>query len=365
MGFIQINALRTPLYGVHKRLGARMTVFSGWEMPVEYSGILEEHRAVRRSIGLFDVSHMNKLEVSGQGTEEFLQRISTNDISKLKLDMVKYTILCRDDGTVVDDVLVLKMLDYYMLVTNAGRKEVLMPWLEEHKPGGINIKDVTLNLACLALQGPKAEKTLTKIAGSLRNTSFFRGSQRRVSGIECYVTRSGYTGEDGFEIYVSKEHAEEIWDSIIEAGEEFDITPAGLGARDTLRLEMGYILTGMDMTSGDNPLEANLEWAIKWYKDFIGKEALLEIKRRGMKKKLVGLRLKEGIPRHGYTIADHRGNKIGMVTSGTISPCLGYGIALGYVDPAFSAPGTGVNVIIRGKPMRGEIVKLPFWEAKR
>jgi aminomethyltransferase len=352
---------RTPLYSTHIRSGARMMEFHGWEMPVEYSGIIEEHKAVRRSAGLFDVSHMNKLKVKGVKALDFLQNISTNDISILRLDGMKYSVVCRDDGTIVDDIVIIRKEDHYFLVTNTSRKEILMKWLEDHIPEGVNIEDVTCETAALALQGPFSNKILSAISDNLDKIKFWSGADRKIAGIDTYITRSGYTGEDGFEIYSSSEDAEHLWQSIMDAGGT-DIKPVGLGARDTLRLEMGYILSGLDITDENNPLEAGLEWAVKWGKDFIGKEALRRIKEHGVEKKLVGIKLERGIPRNGYEIVGSSGEKIGTVTSGTNSPILGVGIGLGYVKPEYAFPDTRIGIVIRNKTYNGIVVRLPFLE---
>lgn len=355
---------RTSLYSIHIHLGARMIEFHGWEMPVEYSGIIEEHKAVRGSAGLFDVSHMNKLKVKGVGAFDFLQNISTNDISKLLLNGMKYSVVCRDDGTIVDDIVIIRREDHYFLVTNTSRKESLMDWLENHTPEGVEIEDITCDTAALALQGTGSNKILSTIADNLDEIKFWSGANRKVAGIDTYITRSGYTGEDGFEIYSRCDEAKDIWQSIMESGGK-DIKPAGLGARDTLRLEMGYILSGIDITDENNPLEAGLEWAVKWRKNFIGKEALLKIRGRGVSKRLVGIKLERGIPRHGYDIVGNTGEKIGIVTGGTNSPVLGVGIALGYVKPEFANPDTRIGIVIRNKTYYGIVVKLPFLEGRK
>jgi aminomethyltransferase len=357
----ETGLLRTPLYSTHKRLGARMMDFYGWEMPVEYSSIMEEHKAVRQSAGLFDVSHMNKLKVTGVAAFKFLQTISTNDISKLGINGMKYSIVCRDDGTFVDDIVIIRREDHYFLVTNTSRKDVLMKWLDIQRTEGVEIEDVTCDTAVLALQGPDSNRLLSRIADKLEDIRFWRGANRKIAGIDAYVTRSGYTGEDGFEIYSRSRDAEHLWQAIMQAGEKC-IKPVGLGARDTLRLEMGYVLSGTDLMDEDNPLEAGLEWAVKWRKEFIGKNALLKIKKEGIKKKLVGIKLKRGIPRHGYDIV-LRGKKIGIVRSGTISPMLGVGIGLGYVEPAYADPGTEIEIVIRNKTYSGMVVRVPFTEA--
>ncbi len=356
---------RTPLHSIHERLGARMMEFHGWEMPVEYSGIIEEHKAVRTSAGLFDVSHMNKLKVKGAAAFEFLQNISTNDISRLPVNGMKYSVVCREDGTIVDDIVIVRREDHFFLVTNTSRKEILMDWLENHKAKAAEIEDVTCDIAALALQGPQSDKILSSIADDLDKIRFWSGADRNVAGIETYITRSGYTGEDGFEIYSSSEDAGNLWQSIMDAGGRGAIKPAGLGARDTLRLEMGYILSGTDITDDNNPLEAGLEWAVKWGKDFIGNSALLKIKERGVSRKLVGIKLDRGIPRHGYDIVGSDGEKIGTVTGGTISPMLGAGIALGYVKPEYARPDTRIGIVIRNKTYNGMVVKVPFLEGRK
>lgn len=360
----ETGILRTPLYSTHISLGARMMEFHGWEMPVEYSGIIEEHKAVRGYAGLFDVSHMNKLKVQGGKAFDFLQNISTNDISKLRLNGMKYSVVCRDDGTIVDDIVIIRREDHYFLVTNTSRKESLMKWLEEHKVEGLEIENVTCDTAALALQGPGSNKILSTLAENLDDIKFWSGADKKVAGIDTYITHSGYTGEDGFEIYSRSTDAKEIWQSIMEAGGK-DIKPVGLGARDTLRLEMGYILSGLDISDENNPIEAGLEWAVKWRKDFTGKDALRRIKEQGVEKKLTGIKLERGIPRHGYDIVGSSGEKIGVVTSGTNSPMLGAGIGLGYVKPEYAYPDTKIGIVIRNKTYNGIVVKLPFLEGRK
>jgi len=360
----ETGLLRTPLYSIHVRLGARMMEFHGWEMPVEYSGIIEEHKAVRGSAGLFDVSHMNKLKVTGAKAFEFLQNISTSDISKLSINGMKYSVVCRDDGTIVDDIVIIRREDHYFLVTNTSRKEILMNWLENHKAEGVEIEDVTCDTAALAFQGPDSDRILSTLTDNLNEIKFWRGAVRKVADIDTYITRSGYTGEEGFEIYSRSQDAKSLWQSIVEAGGK-DIKPVGLGARDTLRLEMGYILSGTDITDENNPLEAGLEWAVKWEKQFIGKDALMKIKEQGVSKNLVGIKLERGIPRHGYEIVGSSGEKIGAVTGGTNSPTLGVGIGLGYVKPEYAYPGTRIGIVIRNKTYYGMIVRLPFLEGRK
>ena len=355
--------LRTPLYSTHISLGARMMEFYGWEMPVEYSGIIEEHKAVRGSAGLFDVSHMNKLKVHGASAFDFLQNISTNDLSNLRLNGMKYSVVCRDDGTIVDDIVIIRRYDHYFLITNTSRKEILMKWLDEHRVEGLEIEDVTCDIAALALQGPGSNKILSPLAENLDHIKFWSGADKKVDGIDTYISRSGYTGEDGFEIYSRSEDAQHLWQSIMESGDK-EIKPVGLGARDTLRLEMGYILSGIDIGNENNPIEAGLEWAVKWSKKFIGKEALLKIREQGATKRLVGIKLERGIPRHGYDIVGSTGEKIGIVTGGTNSPILGVGIALGYVKPEYAHPDTRIGIVIRNKTYYGIVVKLPFLEGR-
>jgi aminomethyltransferase len=274
---------------------------------------------------------------------------------------MKYSIVCRGDGTFVDDIVIIRREDHYFLVTNTSRKDVLMKWLDARRSGSVEIEDVTCDTATLALQGPDSNRLLSQITDKLEDIRFWRGADRKIAGIGAYVTRSGYTGEDGFEIYSQSSDAERLWHSIMQAGGE-SIKPVGLGARDTLRLEMGYVLSGIDITDEDNPLEAELEWAVKWRKDFTGKDVLLKIKERGVKKRLVGIKLKRGIPRHGYDIV-LGGKKIGAVRSGTISPTLGVGIGLGYVEPEYAKPGTEIEIVIRNRNYSGMIVRVPFKEA--
>jgi len=362
---------RTALYEIHQSSGAKIIPFGGFEMPVNYpKGILAEHHAVREAVGMFDVSHMGEVEVRGNDALAFVQHVTTNDASKLTHGQAQYSVLCYDDGGIVDDLLVYCMNDggetWYMLVINAANIEKDWAWLQSHAAAFdvqlVNASDET-NL--LAVQGPKSLETLKKLTSvALEEIAYYNFTLGSLAGADMVVSRTGYTGELGFELYFKggSSVAVPVWQAIVEAGAEFGLEPIGLGARDTLRLEKGYCLYGNDIDQTTNPLEAGLGWVTKLSKtDFVGKAALVSAKEAGLQRKLVGLRLQQEkiIPRQHYTIHAN-GKQIGTVTSGGISPLLGKGIALGYVETAYTQPGTVVQISVRGKEYSADVVKVPF-----
>lgn len=355
---------RTAFYDIHKSLGAKMVEFGGFEMPVHYRGIIEEHLAVRTSVGVFDVSHMGEFHVRGRDALKFLQRMTINDVSKLVEGRAQYSAMCYDDGGIVDDLLVYHCGDYYMLVVNAANIQKDFEWLKSHLEGNVELRDVSDSVSLLAVQGPNSLNTLQKISdvdfSRIRYYHFTRGS---VAGIPALISRTGYTGELGFELYFdsSQESARQMWNALFDAGAEFGIVPVGLGARDTLRLEMGYCLYGNDIDQTTNPLEAGLGWITRLEKgDFVGRDALLKVKEEGLKRRLVGFVLPDKfLARHGYPLRAE-GKQVGVVTSGTFSPSLQRGIGMGYVPVALSQPGTTVEVEARGRVAQAEIVPLPF-----
>lgn len=355
---------RTPFYEIHKQLGAKLVEFSGFEMPMQYTSIIEEHRTVRKSVGVFDVSHMGEFEVLGKDALAFLQKMTLNDVSKLTEGRAQYSAMCYDDGGLVDDLLVFHLGDHYMLVVNAANIEKDFQWLGEHRFGDVQLKNVSDEVALLAVQGPNSLKTLQKLTDrSLSEIKYYYFVTGKLADVDMIVSRTGYTGELGFEIFFNAEKltCERVWNAVLDAGKEFGVRPAGLGARDTLRLEMGYCLYGKDIDQATNPLEAGLGWVTKLNKrDFIGKSALLKVQQEGLKRKLVGFTVDEKtFPRHGYEIYLN-GTKVGFVTSGTFSPSLEKGIGMGYVDIQYAEPGSGINVLARNKEVKATVVKLPF-----
>ncbi len=341
-----------------------MVEFGGWEMPVQYAGIVEEHRAVRSAAGLFDVSHMGEVEIFGPGALESVQRLVTNDASRLSAGGGLYSPMCLPSGVVIDDLTVFRMAsDRFLLVVNATRTERDFLWIAEHTRAA-TARNRSAELALLALQGPKAQTILQRLTRTdLATIAYFHIADGiEVVGVACLVARTGYTGEDGFEIACEWNAAPELWDALVEAGRPDPLVPAGLGARDTLRLEAGYMLYGNDIDETTTPLEAPLGWTVKFEKgEFIGREALLGQKERGVARKLVGFEMMErAVPRHGYALLA-AGRRTGQVTSGTFGPWISKSIGMGYVGREHIQPGTQLQVEIRGRPADAKVVKLPFY----
>lgn len=355
---------RTPLYDTHLKLGARIVEFGGWEMPVQYTSILEEHRAVRQRAGLFDICHMGEIEVRGEEALPFLRRVLTNDPALLSLGQAQYSLLCNREGGVLDDLIVYRTGEKrYLLVVNAANSDKDYRWLKDHRQEGMTVENLSDRTGLLALQGPRAEAILQKLTEiALPTLAYYHCAEGRVAGLEALVARTGYTGEDGFEIVVSSEHAVELWEALMEAGREEGLSPVGLGARDTLRLEAAMPLYGHELDETTNPLEAGLGRFVNWDKgDFIGREALLRVKEEGVRRKLIGFEMVgRGIPRSDYQIA-HQGQVVGRVTSGSYAPTLEAAIGMGYVPPKLARPGTEIEVLIRGRPVRAEVVRRPFY----
>lgn len=361
---------RTPFYDIHEKAGAKLIDFGGFMMPVQYSGIKKEHQAVRESVGVFDVSHMGEIMFEGPNAEAAIQYLTVNDVTKLVPGKAQYSAMCYEDGGIVDDLLVYKIADdSFMLVVNASNKDKDLQWMISNNPHKAIITDKSDDICLLAVQGPKSVELLQHLTdtdmGAIKFYTFGMGTFAGFSDV--ILSATGYTGEKGFEIYFDKTKAgpEAVWNAIFEAGEKsgIEVLPAGLGARDTLRLEMGYALYGNDITKDTNTLEAGLGWITKFEKgEFIGKEALLKVKETGIKRRLVGIlaESKRDIPRNGYRILDDAGNEIGFVTSGTQSVTEVKGIGMGYVDVAFKEPGTAIFVEIRGKATPATVVKPPF-----
>lgn len=341
-----------------------MVPFAGYNMPVQYAGINAEHETVRKAVGVFDVSHMGEFILKGDKALDLIQQVTSNDASKLYDGKVQYSCLPNENGGIVDDLLVYRIDEKtYMLVVNASNIEKDWNWISKFNTYGVDMKDISDRTSLLAIQGPKATEALQSLTeidlGSMEYYTFKKG---KFAGVEnVLVSATGYTGAGGFEIYFDNEHAEEIWNAVFKAGEPYGIKPIGLGARDTLRLEMGFCLYGNDIDDTTSPLEAGLGWITKFSKPFTNSEALQQQKRQGIDKKLVGFEMTErGIPRHDYEIVDAEGNSIGRVTSGTQSPSLQKAIGLGYVNQSLAKEGSEVYIKIRDNKVKAKVVKLPF-----
>jgi aminomethyltransferase len=396
--FVDAVALRTPLYDWHRAAGARFIEFGGWEMPLQFSGIVEEHLTVRKAVGLFDVSHMGKLFIEGRDAHAFLDRLSANALST-QPGRARYTHLLREDGTIIDDVIVTCLAkDRYFFVCNAGPRPTVLTWMRDHAPAGVVIEDRTMEFLCLALQGLRAPELLQRFTSvEVARVKPFEGvvvdfvppapwgaapravppeiegwgrprpgdaagDQPSVStGRTTFlVNRTGYTGEAGFELFPTAAEGLGTWESLLKAGEDLGIRSIGLGARDTLRLEKGYLLSGQDFDGGQTPLEVNSAWLVKWDRPFVGREALERQRARDDYMRLVGVRMEDrGIPRHGCAVL-MRGSEVGHVTSGTISSSLKVGVALASVQKAASPVGTSLEIDIRGTRHPARVVKLPF-----
>lgn len=358
----------TPLIEKHKQLGAKIVEFAGFNMPVEYSGITDEHMTVREKVGIFDVSHMGEFWISGPPAYDLIQKVSANDAAKLRPGKAQYSCLPNGKGGLVDDFLVYQYDDQkYMIVVNAANIEKDWNWWQEHNTMNAQLEDASDRMSLLAVQGPKAQATLEKLTDEdLAGMKTFRFKVGELAGVEnVIISATGYTGEHGFELYTYNDYAEKIWDAVLEAGEEFGIKPVGLGARDTLRLEAGLCLYGNDIDENTSPLEAGLNWVVKFkdYKDFIDKDYLWRQKREGVNKKLIGFILKDkGIPRQHYEILNSKEKPIGEVTSGTMSPMIKKGVGMGYVPPDYSEPGTEIFIKVRNKKLAAEVVNMPVYK---
>jgi len=362
---------RTPLFEVYKEYGGKTIDFGGWELPVQFSSIKEEHEAVRTKAGLFDVSHMGEVEVKGKDSLPFLQKMMTNDISKIKNGSAQYTAMCYENGGTVDDLLVYKMEEHhYLLVVNASNIEKDYKWLEDHVEGDVILDNLSEKTAQLALQGPLAEQVLQKLAGNtdLSQIGFFKFQQEVIlNNKKAVVSRTGYTGEDGFEVYCDAADAVDLWKAILKAGEQDGVLPCGLGARDTLRFESVLALYGQELSPEITPLEAGIAFAVKLNKeaDFIGKEALRKQKETGLTRKLAGIEMIDrGIPRHGYPV--YKGEElIGEVTTGTQSPTLKRNIGLALIKTEYAGLESKVEVEIRGKRLKASVVPTPFYKREK
>ncbi len=358
-------AIRSPLYLVQVRLGARFTEFVGFEMPIQYSSILDEHLAVRRRVGLFDVSHMSNVWITGRDAEKLISLCTVEDAARIADQRSQYTEILREDGTIIDDTIFMHLGDRYMMVPNAGMNAIVTEWLQKQAKAHnlkADVKDVSRDYVILAVQGPRSQEALQKVTEvNLASVKFFGCTTTKVAGVECILSHTGYTGELGFELQITpNSSAERVFTAILDAGKEYGILPVGLGARDTLRLEKAFMLAGNEFAGGHTPLEATLGWTVFWEHPFIGKEALLAQKANGKFDRMTCLECTEkGIPRHGCEIRS--GNtKVGVVTSGTLSPCLNTGIAMGYVRQDLREPGTMLSIMVRDKPVAAKVVKPPF-----
>lgn len=355
---------KTAFNNIHKNLGAKMAEFAGFEMPIQYEGIIAEHKAVRESVGVFDVSHMGEVEVRGKDAFDFVQRITTNDVSKLEAGDVQYSAMCYKDGGIVDDLLVYRCNDHYMLVINAANIEKDYKWMQENLSGDVQLKNVSDEYSLLAVQGNNSLATLQKLTDiDLSKIDYYKFVFGKIAGQDVLISHTGYTGEKVcFEIYSSSEvkKSEDLWNAIFDAGKEFNIKPVGLGARDTLRLEYAFRLYGNDMDETTNTIEAGLGWITKPDKgDFNGKEIILKAKQNS-KRKLVGFIVDDRmVARHGQEVYSN-GTKIGTVTSGSLSPVLNKNIGLAYIDNGFNKTGTPVEIKIRDKSIKATIAKTPF-----
>jgi aminomethyltransferase len=358
---------KVPLNDVHASLGAKMIPFAGFNMPVRYSSDLEEHHTVRKGVGVFDVSHMGEFLLKGPKALDLIQKVTSNDASKLRVGKVQYSCLPNDQGGIVDDLLVYKMgEEEYFLVVNASNISKDWNWISKHNSERVLMENISNDTCLFAVQGPKAIDTLQKLTqANLSALEYYSFTKGEMAGInDVIISATGYTGGGGFELYVPNASAKKLWDAIFEAGKEFDIKPIGLGARDTLRLEMGFCLYGNDIDDTTSPIEANLGWITKFTKDFINSKNLLTQKESGVSKKLIGFEMIDrGIPRSHYEIVNAQEEVIGHVTSGTQSPSLGIGIGMGYIKTELSTPGTEIFIRIRNKSLKARIVKPPFYKA--
>jgi aminomethyltransferase len=355
---------KIALNDVHEKLGAKMMSFAGFLMPVRYSSDIEEHKTVREGVGVFDVSHMGEFTLKGSNALDLIQRVTSNDASKLIDGQAQYSCLPDNNGGIVDDLIVYKIKDNdYLLVVNAGNIDKDWDWISKHNTNGVEMENISDNICLFAVQGPKAVSVLQKLTDTdLSAIKYYHFAIGDFAGAKDVVmSNTGYTGSGGFEIYVHMDHAEKIWNAIFDAGQEVDIKPIGLGARDTLRLEKGFCLYGNDIDHTTSPLEAGLSWITKFTKDFTNSVSLKKQKEEGVKRKLVGFKMiDKGIPRHDYEIKNAEGKIIGKVTSGTISPMLGIGIGLGYVTVDHAPPGSIIFISVRNKDLKAEVSKLPF-----
>ncbi|HEY7365018.1 MAG TPA: glycine cleavage system aminomethyltransferase GcvT [Methylomirabilota bacterium] len=357
---------RTPLFELHVKAGARLVPFGGWEMPVQYTSIIEEHRTVRSAVGLFDVSHMGEFEVEGPQALAAVQHLTTNDAAALDTGQVQYSLLCYPDGGIVDDLTLYRLgPDRYMMTVNASNIDKDWAWVTGQSApfSGARWRNVSAATALIAVQGPRAEALVGRLADQTVTTiGYYRFVSGAVAGRPTLISRTGYTGEDGFELYIRATDAEALWQAVLDTGREAGVRPIGLGARDTLRLEMRYALYGNDIDETTNPLEAGLGWVVKPAKgDFVGRQAIERVRGEGPRRRLMGLEMADrSIARHGYPVLKD-GRRVGIVTSGSYGPTVDRSIALAYVETAVATPGTELGVEIRGQVRPARVVKTPFY----
>lgn len=356
----------TALSSTHIALGAKMVPFAGFNMPVQYEGVNIEHETVRNAVGVFDVSHMGEFLIEGYNALNLVQKVSSNDASKLEIGKAQYSCLPNEKGGIVDDLIVYRVKNNtYLLVVNASNIDKDWEWIKSQNTFGAEMKNLSNEYSLLAIQGPKAVEAMQSLSSyDLSQIKFYNFVVGDFAGINnVIISATGYTGSGGFEIYCKNSEVQQVWDRVFEAGADYGIKPIGLAARDTLRLEMGYCLYGNDIDDDTSPFEAGLSWVVKFTKDFVNSEALMQEKKRGIEKKLVAFQLDErGIPRQGYDIVDGQGEKIGRVTSGTMSPSMKVGIGLGYVPKIFSEVGSKINIQVRKNTVPATVVKLPFYK---
>lgn len=360
-----MSLLVTPLHPWHVGHGAKMSEFGGWDMPIQYTAIIPEHQAVRRAAGLFDICHMGRLKFSGPDSERFLNFLTTNDVSTLQVGQIQYSLICNELGGVLDDVLVYRFSSFHLLVVNASNRQKILDWIERHRSGfDVSIEDLTTSHAMIAVQGPMAECLLTPLTSSpIASLGYYTGVETFVMGESAIVSRTGYTGEDGFEVILAASKAELLWTKLLDEGKHHGVLPAGLGCRDTLRLEAAMPLYGHELNENLDPFTAGLSFAIKLNKGpFFAQTGLVKAKETLNRKRRIGIVLSiRRIAREGAEIFDVRGVKIGVVTSGTLSPTLDQSIAMGYVETAAAVVGESVEVDVRGQRVAAQIVKLPFY----
>lgn len=356
----------TALTHIHEQLGAKMVPFAGYNMPVSYEGVNAEHETVRNGVGVFDVSHMGEFLITGPEALNLIQKVSSNDASKLVEGQAQYCYLPNETGGIIDDLIIYKLKDEeYLLVVNASNIDKDWSWIEKHNSMGATMRNISDDYSLLAIQGPKAIEAMQSLTSEdLSAIKFYNFKVSDFAGVEyVIISATGYTGSGGFEIYCKNSEVEQVWKKVMEAGKEYGIKPIGLAARDTLRLEMGFCLYGNDINDATSPLEAGLGWITKFTKAFVNSENLKKQKEEGIKSKLIGFELTErGIPRHDYEIVDKDGKNIGIVTSGTMAPSLNKAIGMGYVTVENSTPETEIFIQIRNKPVAAKVVKTPFYK---
>lgn len=360
------NIKKIQLNDLHVALGGKMVPFAGFNMPVRYSSDTEEHHTVRQGVGVFDVSHMGEFKVTGPKALDLIQKVTSNDASKLVIGQAQYSCFPNETGGIVDDLIVYKFgEEEYMLVVNASNIEKDWNWINKHNDMGATLENISDSISLFAIQGPKAIEAVQSLTSvNLSDIKFYHFKVGDFAGVQdVIISGTGYTGAGGFEVYVKNQDAEKVWNAVFEAGKPFDIKPIGLGARDTLRLEMGYCLYGNDINDETSPIEAGLGWITKFTKDFINSENLKKQKEEGVSKKLIGFILQEkGIPRGHYPIVNLEGETIGEVTSGTMTPSMGVGIGMGYVRSEYATPGTEIAITVRNKNLLAKVEKFPLYK---